>query len=252
MSTSVTISRSRADNDHSGVRAIDKILALYALLRTADGPMRLSDLSRQAGLAKSTTHRLLGALVAAGMVVRFGTGYLVALTGGRETVPARSGHLFQRLAPFVTDLFMHTRLTSSLATLDGADVVFVHRVYGHDHVWTPSDDTGRSCAFHAAAGRLLLAHDLLSTCDVAEAWELAADEAASLNRDLMRIRRQGFAVAEGDGITYLAVPVPTRTDQLPVALAVQGRTDAVDPTHALCRLRLIAQAAGRAVSPRPA
>ncbi|MEU0948564.1 helix-turn-helix domain-containing protein [Streptomyces canus] len=248
MSAPVSSGPDSAVHHRSTVKSIGKAFTLYRLLQTANGPMRLSDLSRRAELAKSTTHRLLQALVTIGVVRRFGTGYLVAPSDNGNA--AHDASRLRRLAPYVSDLFMRTQMTSGLAVLDGIDVVFAHRVYGHDHVWTHGDDLRRERASSTAAGRLLLAHDLHNTFDAAEAWGLPADEVAPLNRELMRIRRRGFAVMEGVGRTSLAVRVPTPTDQPPAALVVQGRTEVIDLDRILLHLRLTAHAAGQAASPR--
>jgi len=241
--------------------AIDKAFVLYEALRSARGVMRLSDLSRRAGLPKSTTHRLLNSLVTSGLVVRGEAGYLAA---ERHRAPGpeaatRQRTLLRRLAPFAADLLARTGLTSGLAVLDGADVVFVHRVYSHETAWTPSDGSLRDHAHRTAAGRLLLSRELRSVCEVADGWGLTADESAELSREMMRIRHRGFAVGQRAGITCLAVPLPLPAGSpaapgaapgagsVQVALTAKGWARTIDQDQALFWMRPIAQAAAEAV-----
>jgi DNA-binding IclR family transcriptional regulator len=217
--------------------AIDKAMTLFDALRSANTAMRLSDLSRRTGLPKSTTHRMLSALMTSGLVVRFGVGYAAA--DRSTTTVDMPRNLLRRLSPYVGDLFMRTRLTSGLAVLDGADVVFAHRVHSHHDMWLPSDDSGRARAHRTAAGRLLLSRDLRAACDAATEWGIAAEEAADLCRDLLRIRERGFAVAERDGVICLAVALPTASA---VALTVRGPTPLSQQDRIVFWLRAIAEA----------
>jgi DNA-binding IclR family transcriptional regulator len=239
----------RANLDDQGrMAAIDKAFVLYELLSDTNRPMRLSDLSRRSGVPKSTTHRLLRALMASGQVVRFGVGYqAMERSGGAR--PAANGprDLLRRLAPFVGDLMVRTRLTASLAVLQDTDVVFAHRVYGHDSARTPSDDSGRECAYRTAAGRLLLSHQLRAACDLAAEWGLAAGEAADLNRELVRIRHRRFSIGERVGIRCVAVRVPAGPGRPDIALTVKGEVGLVDQDRALFWLRKIADEAARAM-----
>ncbi|MDX6349554.1 MAG: hypothetical protein QOF84_4344 [Streptomyces sp.] len=234
--------------------AIDKAFVLYEALRSARGVMRLSDLSRRAGVPKSTTHRLLNSLVTSGLVVRTGAGYVAKEQHGVVPAPEpvkEQRKLLRRLAPFAADLVARTGLTSGLAVLDGPDVVFVHRVYSHESAWTSSDDSLRDRAHRTAAGRLLLSRDRRSVCEVADEWGLTADESAELIREMMRIRHRGFAVGHRAGITCLAVPLPSPGGSVRVALTVKGWTRSFDEDQALFWMRPIARAAAEAVF-RPA
>lgn len=229
--------------------SIDKTLVLYEALRSAPGAMRLSDLSRRAGLPKSTTHRLLNSLVVSGLAVRTGVGYLATEQHAvhRPEPVAEQRALLRRLAPFAADLAARTGLTAGLAVLDGAEVVFVHRVYSHNPAWTPSDDSLRDRAHRTAAGRLLLSRTPRSGCEVADDWGLTEGESAELTRELIRIRHHGHAVGERAGITCLAVPLPTPAGSVPVAFTVKGWTRAFDRDQALFCMRPVAHAAAEAV-----
>jgi DNA-binding IclR family transcriptional regulator len=246
----------RAAERRDRLSAIDKTFVLYEALRSARGAMRLSDLSRRAGLPKSTTHRLLNSLVVSGLAVRTGAGYVATEQHGAPgPEPATEQRtLLRRLAPFAADLLARTGLTAGLAVLDGTDVVFVHRVYSHETAWTPSDDSLRDRAHRTAAGRLLLSRGVRGVrggCEVADDWGLTEAESAELTREMLRIRHRGYAVGERAGITCLAVALPAPPGSAPVAFTVKGWTRTFDQDRALFWMRPIAHAAAEAVFRTP-
>jgi DNA-binding IclR family transcriptional regulator len=231
-------------------RAIEKALTLFVELQAMDGAVQLSELSRRTGLAKSTTHRLLSALAVAGVAVRAGSHYQIASRWrtDRPTVESDNRRLLHGLAPFLGDLAIRTRLTASIAVLRGTDVVFPHRVYGHDTGLTPNDDTDRAPAHLTAAGRLLLAYDEVTTRRVFEKLSPQSEEAAELSRSLWPIKRTHFAVDTAQhGTTCVAVPLHRNGGHSNVAFVVKGRSDRIDLDLVLHQLRGVAGVAARQV-----
>jgi DNA-binding IclR family transcriptional regulator len=188
---------------------------------------------------------MLTALTTSGLVIRCGVGYAAA----DRWATAANGQcdLLRRLSPFVGDLFLHTRLTSAIAVLDGTDVVFAHRVHSHHDTRTSSDGSGHARAHRTAAGRVLLAQDLRAACDAAADWQIPAGEAAELNRELLRIRGRGFAVAEHGDVTCVAVALPAAVHHPRIALTVRGRTPLERQDRTVYWMRTVANAAARAV-----
>ncbi|MGI8306433.1 IclR family transcriptional regulator [Saccharopolyspora hattusasensis] len=220
---------------------IDKAFVLISVLQGDATAMRLSDLSRRTRLPKSTTHRMLHALIDAGVVERNGTLYQIAVKDTkREPSSNIPGELIRGVAPYLGDLLMHTRLTTSLATLNGRDVEFLQRVYGHQDLWLPSDESGRGPALDTAAGRALLAYDRAAALRAAQLAGLGPDDVAQLDGKLMGIRQNGYSVGHHScGATCLAVPL-----LLPgcpaLALTVRGSTKSVDHDRTLYWLRRVA------------
>lgn len=229
-------------------KAIEKALALFVELQDTDGAVQLSELSRRTGLAKSTTHRLLGALAVAGVAVRVGSHYQIAnrWRTDRPTAESDNRKMLHDLAPFLGDLAIRTRLTASIAILRGTDVVFTHRVYGHDTGWTPSDDTDRAPAHLTAAGRLLLAHDGATTRRVFEKLNPQSEEAAELSRSLWPIKRVQFAVnVTRYGTTCVAVPLHRNVGHPNTAFVVRGKSDRIDVDLVVHHIRGVAGVAAR-------
>jgi predicted transcriptional regulator len=113
----------RTAERHERMSAIDKAFVLYEALRSARGVMRLSDLSRRAGVPKSTTHRLLNSLVTSGLVVRTGAGYVARERPGVVPAPEPAKEqrkLLRRLAPFAADLLARTSGSGSSSPVSWA------------------------------------------------------------------------------------------------------------------------------------
>ncbi|MFI6094845.1 IclR family transcriptional regulator [Lentzea sp. NPDC051213] len=233
-------------------RSIDKAFALLVELRDMQRGARLSELTTRTGLAKSTTHRLLGALVSFGLVSRVGNVYLAATPcqGGCAGVDSERRTFLNVLAPFLGDLMVRTGLTASLAVLHGTDVIFTHRVYGHRGMYTSVDNTGREAAHRTAAGRLLLAYDGQTARHLTETWAPDPVEEARLTRELLAIRRQHFAVnTTSSGVRCIAVPLHRRADMPNVAFTLKGKVEKADAVLEHMR-SVVWRAASKVMAPR--
>lgn len=237
---------SHSCDNHAGTpkSATVRAIAIHATLTEAGTVMSLSDISRRVDIPKSTTHRLLGLLQAAGLVCRFGRGYrAIGRFDGPARVIAKHRELMHGLAPFVADLTMNLAVTAELTVLDGVEVVSAYRVHGHGVPWTTYDETDRVAANRTAAGRVLLARDPRSIYNVAAFWKMPSDEAAVLSRDLVEIRRRGYAITTENGLTSLAVPVPLEAGRPLVALGARGPSERMSSARVLHVMRGVASSA---------
>jgi len=235
------------EHQQGSLGVIGKAFALLTVLQSASGAMRLSDLSRKTGLPKSTTHRMLNALQESEVVVRIGTGYKAARHSD-DDVTGSYGTFLSTLAPYLGDVLMRTGLTAGLAVLDDTEVVYLHRVHGHDDTRGSSDDPGRVRAYSTAAGRLLMAFDRAATQRIIEECRLGSDDAANLCRDLARIGRDRLAMMRTDqGATCIAVPLLGVHGYPRVALTATGSSRRVDPERVVSSLRRVADEATRKI-----
>jgi DNA-binding IclR family transcriptional regulator len=239
------VADSASSRSEGRMAAIDKAMVLFGVMHRAGRPMGLSELSRRAGVAKSTTHRLLKAMLKSGMVSRSGAVYSVEDCGVvsapiPDASTTRLKQDLRKFVPFICDLVAATRFTASLAVLRGTEVVFAHRTYGHSHVQTPSDDSGVACAYRTAAGRLLLSNDFRAACDVAYGQDI---DVARFYDELAQIRRDRFAGAEHAGVTCVAVPFLTGAGLPATVLTVKGATSLVDRAQILAHLHRVVHVA---------
>ncbi|WP_426565426.1 IclR family transcriptional regulator domain-containing protein [Angustibacter sp. McL0619] len=223
-----------------------------ALLR--DGrALPLSEIARRLDLAKSTTHRTLAAMVAAGDVGREGRLYrLLEGEPGRanQRLTARRADARRALSAPVGRLFTRTQLTVSAAVLNGRLVDYAYRIHGRDELWTGSDQTGQGPVLGSAAGCALLAWDPPAALRVAERHGLHPGERAQLRRELADVRRARVAVHADPQSHALCFAMPVFDAQARpwAALVVRGRRGRVDVSGVVHLLRSAARSAGSAIS----
>lgn len=186
---------------------------------SADRPaMSLAEVAAATGLARPTARRLLLTLgelgyvrVAGGLysltpqVLRLGTAYVSALG------------LWDIARPHLADLVAHTRESSSMAQLDGSDIVYVARVAVPKIITLRVDIGTRFPALQTSQGKVLLA--ALAPDALAEVLDVPSrsglppflprhpDDVAT---ELLTVRARGWALADEElapGIRSVAVPV---------------------------------------------
>ena len=121
----------RSDTDERAtdwVESLDRGLRLLQNFGTTTGPMTLSDLARAADLPRATARRMLFTLQRGGFVS--GDGKLFSLTPHVLTLAGaylRSNQVVAVLQPVLDRVAIAANEISSLAVLDGDEVVFIAR-----------------------------------------------------------------------------------------------------------------------------
>ncbi|WP_411057593.1 IclR family transcriptional regulator C-terminal domain-containing protein [Streptomyces sp. E11-3] len=203
---------------------------------TADTPeMTLSDAARATGMDRAAVRRFLLTLTDLGYVtadgrhfrltpriLELGYAYLSSLT------------LAQIAAPHLEHLVAEVHESSSVAVLDGEDVVYVSRV-PTQRIMTVSISIGtRFPAYATSLGRVLLAHlddgrlrHYLDTVSPAPLTSRTLTSAKTLAAELERVRAQGWCLVDQEleqGLTAVAAPI--RSDSRQVVAAVNLSTHA--------------------------
>ncbi len=211
----------RVEADTAG-RDFVEALARGLDVLTAFGPTRMamtvSDVAAHTGLARPTARRLLLTLEALGYV-RSNDGVFSLTTKVLEigtSVIAAQG-LWDVARPHMVDLVAHTGESSSMAQLDGSDIVYTARVPVPKIIALAVNIGTRFPAVATSMGRVLLAD--LDPDEVAAALEMPSGsgivprirlEGDALRRDLAEVRERGFALSDellSMGIRSVAVPV---------------------------------------------
>lgn len=217
---------------------IDKAADVLAALEGERTGVGVSELARRARLSKSTTFRLLGALERTGMVDRVGTGYRVGALlrrWGRDAPAPRRELVRDALVPHVADLFALTGQTVHVAVLDGPDVVYLTKVFGHRQAPVRPCPGDRFAAHGIAIGKVLLAfdRDVETTLRAAPLRAFTAhtttDPTTLLGR-LAGIRSAGIAFdADEARLGVSAVAVPLRGPDSAVVAALSITHASADP-----------------------
>ena len=230
---------------------LEKATTILAELAAAARPLTLSQLTRRTGFAKTTTHRLLGELLADGLVRRDETRYRLNTGVSWLAAPideniCRLRWLRPAFLPHLIDIYEKTRQTVNLAVLHGDEVIYVERIYGHNRVRSRSDGSDRASAHLTAGGKLLLAYQPQPHAHLAKpATTRDTDAERDLEVELSGIRREGVAFSFGDltpGVHCVAAPVRDRTGHPIAALALAGLAREFDPVRFASMLRRTAHA----------
>lgn len=199
------------------VQSLERGLAVIHAFGGGSPALTPSDVARSTGLTRAAARRFLLTLVEIGYVrvddrmfrlsprvLELGRAYLSGLALPEVALP----HL-QRLVAGV-------RESSSLAVLDGADIIYIGHVAAKRILSVSVTVGGRDPAFATALGRVLLAAQsdewLENNVFLAELPRITGRTLAStkLRAELARVRRQGWALVDQeleDGLRALAAPI---------------------------------------------
>ncbi|WP_085093533.1 IclR family transcriptional regulator [Mycobacterium paraense] len=147
--------------DNSELRtSVGKALALLNAFDSPASVLGVTALADAAGIPKSTAFRLLVALQSGGFVERRGTGYCVGrrlFELGNLVATCRPRNLRDVALPFLSDLYELTHETVHLATLEGTEVLYLEKLFGHNRLRVPSHVGRRFPAHCTAIGKAILA-----------------------------------------------------------------------------------------------
>ncbi|ADU72908.1 IclR family transcriptional regulator [Pantoea sp. At-9b] len=131
--------------------------AVYLVDLVAKGITTLTDIAKAADMSRSTTHRLLGALVDANYLAfenkRYALGYRLLELGEMKK---RSLDFIEVCRPVLVRYMELTQDTLHLAVIDGQDIVLLDRVAGHRQLRINSYPGLRNKAFMTAVGKVLI------------------------------------------------------------------------------------------------
>ena len=232
--------RSDERNTKDGmVTRVSRVLAEF----TADEPtLRVSEIARRAGLAKSVTSRIVSALVDEDFLERADQGVRVGIRLFElGELAQRSKELRQLALSAMADLRQATGLTVQLSVLQGTDQVYVEILQGRGaQLDIRSRIGGRVPAYATAGGKAVLANSSEEVVERALALDLTAlgprtiTDPAALRRQLARVRAEGIAYEsqESNGGITCAASAILRADGTPIAaISVTGPADQVDMKH---------------------
>jgi IclR family pca regulon transcriptional regulator len=220
------------------VESLDRGLRLLRAFGDRAGPMTLSELATAAGLPRATARRILFTLQHAGFVGS--DGKLFALTPHVLTLAGsylRSSQIVAVLQPVLDRVSVEAQEISSLAVLDGDDVVFIARS-SPTRIFTGGVDIGyRLPSFCTAVGRALLGRlgdaelkqkltamrrDALTTRTVTDPKRLFAAIVAD--------RKQGYSLVDREAEPHfrsISVPVRRYDDTIVAAINIGAHVDRI-------------------------
>jgi IclR family acetate operon transcriptional repressor len=232
-------------------------LSLLELFSVEDSQLSVSEMARRSGIPKSTTHRLVGDLLAWGALERAPGGVRLGVRMFElgHLVPTQRS-LRELAVPFAHNLNEVTGLTSNLAVRDGQDVIYVEKVSSRN-LRVPHSRAGGRLPLHCTAlGKAILAYSDPGFIESVLAGELKPRSAKSitdprlLRRELAHVRetKVAYDVEESQiGLFCVAAPVFTRRNAVIGAISVTGATELAHAQRFAPAVRMTALALSRAL-----
>jgi IclR family pca regulon transcriptional regulator len=240
----IVTGKSRSEEVAGGEQSRDFVQSLRRGLEviTVFGPdrqnMMLSDVARLTGLTRATARRFLLTLVELGYmrtdgklfsltphVLNLGFSYLSGLS------------ITEVAQPHVQDLASIVHESSSVAVLDGDDIVYVVRVPTKRIMAVAISVGTRFPAYATSMGRVLLASlspDLLNAylqrVELASLTRYTVTDPARLRQVLDQVRRDGFVITDQEleeGLRSTAVPIRDASGNVIAAINLSAQATRV-------------------------
>jgi sugar lactone lactonase YvrE/DNA-binding IclR family transcriptional regulator len=221
--------------DATGVQALKRALSLLDIVAEAERPLRFTEIAQAAGLSRPTVHRMLGALVEAGLlrVEERDQGYRLGFRLFEMAHRVWDGFDLRSAAePELERLRDLTGETVRLAILEGDRVLTVDQRESRQAVRLGNGVGARSAPYASGAGKAMLAHlDPLAQRRLVDALRLerltpnTIAERHALQAELDLVKARGYAVAseeQSTGVSSVAAPVLDHRARAIAAVAVVG------------------------------
>ncbi|HEX8480208.1 MAG TPA: IclR family transcriptional regulator C-terminal domain-containing protein [Telluria sp.] len=250
----VDIAVARCDLIDGLAKGVDVIRAF-----TCDtAQLSAAELAARLGLSRSAARRYLLTLVHIGMAATDGRNFWLTpkvLSLGQCYLD--SARLPRAIVPFLQRLTQQLQESTNFAVLDGDQVVYISRVNAPRTVASGFDPGTRLPAHTCTAGRMLLSelpdealHAYLDRVTLAPFTHQTVTDKTVLLRELMDIRKHGFAVTENQyqtGLRGVSVPLRSRHGGLVGALSVSMLVSACPIAEASTRCVPLLQATANTV-----
>lgn len=222
----------------SAIQVLDRAMSLVQLLARAPGPISLTRLAAQAELHTASAHRILGALIAHGLVEKTGSGeYDLGVRWLEVGNRLRARLNIRQVAmPFMQKLAELTGETVNLIVRRGDEAVYVERVSGGQTLIQVVQVVGAHAPLHVTAvGKIFLAEDSVSgVMGYADRTGLPANTSNTLitlerlNAELDTIRRTQLAYDREEaelGVACIGAPIRDAEHKLVAGLSISAPAD---------------------------
>lgn len=222
-------------SESKSVRAVERAMDVLNVIKNHDRGVGITDISRELGLAKSTVHRLLVAMIHKGMVrqdeetERYSFGYSImemAYTASQQW------DVISMAVPYLEEIRDKTGETAALAFKVGLKYTYVAQAVS-SHEYRVNPVLGHHYPLHwAATGKAILAFtndQELIECLKVVPYQFANPNTVSnvdvLLEQLEEIRRRRYALSFGErnpGSSSIASPILTRQGFANAAACIIG------------------------------
>ncbi|KJC48778.1 IclR family transcriptional regulator [Bradyrhizobium sp. LTSP885] len=237
------------------IESLDRGLRVFELFGADPRPLTASDLAKAADLPRATARRILFTLERAGYVAS--DGKLFTLTPRVLTLAASylsSNQVVTILQPVLDRLSSAAQEISSLAVLDGKDVIFIARS-SPARVFSSGIDLGyRLPAFCSSVGRVLLGRfsndeieAAINAASLTPMTPYTVTDKVLLLATIVTDREKGYSLVDREaepGFRSIAVPIRRYDGTIAAAINMGAHVDRVSTGEMIDRfLPLLKQAA---------
>jgi DNA-binding IclR family transcriptional regulator len=224
------------------IQAIERAVSILNAFSPADPELGVTELAERLGLHKSTVHRFMVNLDAAGLVERnprtgrYRLGLRIFELGG---LVMQQMNLWDEALPFLEGLVHDSGETGHLAVLDGGEAIYIERVEARRALRVPSA-IGRGYPAHATnLGKVLLAdlprervEEIVAERGLAAYTPHTITDLEGLEAELERIRVLGYAIDNeeyDEGLRCIGAPVRDHSGHVVAALGIGGPVTRITP-----------------------
>ncbi len=226
--------RSEGRGENATVQSVDKALVIVELLMRNGASLSAREIALQTGINRTTSHRLLNALINRGWIEKDGetSAYRLSL---RWLILANLSYqqrdVLAELRPTLEQLSRSTREAIHVGVLDGFSLVHVDKIDSPERVGVSSKIGTRAAIHTAALGKALLSAHPDEEVERYINWATrlnTADrltDADGLRADIDETRRSGFAVDDEEdsiGVRCIGAPILAGTGEPVFAISITG------------------------------
>jgi IclR family transcriptional regulator, pca regulon regulatory protein len=219
-------------------QSLERGLAILSCFTPKRPVLGIADIADELGMSRSTTHRYVITLVALGYLEQGASRkYRLGLRVTNLGMSAlNSTGLREHAHPYLEELRQRTSYTTSLAVLDGSEIVYVDRARsfrrGQGRIDLDLHPGSRLPAYATAMGKILLAYlpeaeqrELLSSMKLTKRGPNTITSKKVLRDELDEIREGGFAVNDEElapDMSAIAAPVRNEAREVVAAINVSA------------------------------
>ena len=232
----------RAVSPRYRIQAIERAVSILNVFSVDEPELGVTEIAERVGLHKSTVHRFMVNLDAAGLVERnprsgrYRLGLHIFELGG---LVMQRMNLWDEALPFLEGLVRDTGETGHLAVLEGGEAIYIERVEARRPLRVPSA-IGRGYPAHATnLGKVLLADlprerlvEIVAAHGLASYTRNTITDLPQLEEELERIRIQGYAIDDeeyDEGLRCIGAGVRDHSGRVVSALGIGGPVTRITP-----------------------
>ena len=221
--------------ERKNIQSVTRALAILEFLATCRNGERLTAISQELGLNKSTTHSLIITLEDTGYVqqdqttAKYSLGLKLFELG--QVVHANMD-LRNIAIPFLQELAVKFCETVHLAILSKGEVVYIDKVDTSRSIRIGSQIGGRNPAYCTGVGKVLLSgltdKELADTLGTVKLEKFTANTIVSkevLYKHLEKVKQDGFALDQEEieeGLSCIAAPIKNHRGKVIAGISVSG------------------------------